>query len=66
MMKPLDIKLTSLNNLFEYERMSRSIDSIEDLATLRVVAKNAIKLYMAQQELLSNSPLLHALDPEEE
>lgn len=65
MMHPINVELTSLNNLFEYEKMSRSIDSIEDLATLRVVAKNAIKLYMAQQELLSQNPLSHLLDPEE-
>jgi hypothetical protein len=65
MVQPVEIELSCLSNLFEYEKMSRSIDSIEDLETLRIVAKNAIKLYIAQQELLSQTPLSHFLGPEE-
>lgn len=64
MMQPIDVELTSINNLFEYEKMSRSIDSIEDIDTLRSVAKNAIKLYMVQQELLSKTPQFNLVDPE--
>jgi len=64
MMQPIDVELTCINNLFEYEKMSRSIDSIEDIDTLRSVAKNAIKLYMVQQELLSKTPQFNLVDPE--
>jgi hypothetical protein len=53
-MDPDNIKLTSMNKLFEYERLSRNIDNIDDIGSLRNLAKSYIKLYFFQQEILSN------------
>lgn len=47
------IKLEDMSKLFEFEKMSRDIDSIEDLETLRNFAKSYIKLYLKQQEVVS-------------
>ena len=52
-MNPNDIDLESINKLFEYEKISRDIDSIEDIETLRNFAKSYIKLYFKQQEVIS-------------
>jgi hypothetical protein len=53
-MDPDTIKLTSLNKSFEYEKLSRDIDNIDDIKSLRNLAKSYIKLYFSQQEILSN------------
>jgi hypothetical protein len=65
-MELVDINFDSISNAFEYEKISRSIDSISDIETLRIIAKNAVKLYLAQQELLSQNPLHHLLSPDVE
>lgn len=48
------INLNSFAKLFEYEKLSREIDSCDDLDTLRKIAKSYVKLYFAQQETLSS------------
>jgi hypothetical protein len=53
-MNPNNIELENMNKLFEYEKLSRDIDSIEDIETLRNYAKSYIKLYLKQQEVISN------------
>lgn len=53
-MNPNKIELENVNKLFEYEKLSRDIDSIEDIETLRNYAKSYIKLYLKQQEVISN------------
>jgi hypothetical protein len=53
-MDPDSIKLTSMNKLFEYEKLSRDIDNIGDIQFLRNLAKSYIKLYFSQQEILCN------------
>lgn len=53
-MNPNNIELENVNKLFEYEKLSRDIDSIEDIETLRNYAKSYIKLYLKQQEVISN------------
>jgi len=53
-MDPNDIKLDDMNKLFEYERLSRAIDSCENLDELKKVAKSYIKLYMKQQEVVKD------------
>jgi len=50
---PDTITLDDLNHLFEYEKLSRDIDSIGDIEKLRNIAKSYIKLYMKQQEVVS-------------
>lgn len=52
-MDPTKIVLEDINHLFEYEKLSREIDSIEDIDTIKNFAKSYIKLYMKQQEVVS-------------
>ena len=53
-MDPDKIELDSISKLFEYEKISRDIDSIDDIETLRDLSKSYIKLYLSQQEAISN------------
>jgi hypothetical protein len=53
-MNPNDIELENMNKLFEYEKISRDIDSIDDIDQLRNFAKCYVKLYYKQQEVVSN------------
>jgi hypothetical protein len=53
-MDPNSITLENINKLFEYEKLSRDIDSINDIETLRNFAKSYLKLYLSQQEVISN------------
>lgn len=48
----LNIELKSINKLFECEKISRDIDSISDIETIRKFAKLYVKLYLKQQEIL--------------
>jgi hypothetical protein len=52
-MSPNDINLEDMNKLFEYEKLSRDIDSVDDINVLRNYAKSYIKLYLKQQEVVS-------------
>jgi hypothetical protein len=49
-----DIKLTNISKSFEYEKLSRDIDSIDDIDALKNLTKSYIKLYFQQQEVISN------------
>lgn len=53
-MDPENIKLTDITKSFEYEKLSRDIDSIDDIKILKSLAKSYIKLYFQQQEVISN------------
>lgn len=53
-MNPDEIKLESMSKNFEYERSSRAIDEIDTIDEIRNMAKSYLKLYMKQQEVLSN------------
>ncbi len=53
-MKPSDIDLENINKMFEYEKIARDIDSIDDIDVLKNFAKSYIKLYLKQQEVISN------------
>ena len=52
-MKPEDIILEDVNKMFEYEKLSRDIDSVDDIEVLKNYAKSYIKLYLKQQEVVS-------------
>lgn len=52
-MNPNEIELNTMSKSFEYEKISRDIDSIEDLDTLKDVAKSYLKLYFKQQEVIT-------------
>lgn len=49
-----NIQLTDISKSFEYEKLSRDIDNIDDISTLKNIAKSYIKLYFQQQEVISN------------
>jgi hypothetical protein len=52
-MDPNKVILEDFNKMFEYEKLSRDIDSIDDIETLKLFAKSYIKLYLKQQEVVS-------------
>lgn len=55
-MKSTDIELETMNKLFEYEKHSRVIDKL-DTNELREFAKLYCKLYLRQQEVISQFEL---------
>lgn len=56
-MKPEEINLDSVNKLFEYEKYSRYIDSL-NIEDCKKFAKLYCKLYLKQQEVISSMGLL--------
>ncbi len=52
-MEPEEIKLHSVNKLFEYEKHSRIIDNL-NIDELKKFSKLYCKLYLKQQEVISN------------
>lgn len=52
-MDPNSIQLEDVNKMFEYEKLSRDIDSVDDIEVLKNYAKSYIKLYLKQQEVVS-------------
>jgi hypothetical protein len=52
-MNPDKIILEDFNKMFEYEKISRDIDSIDDPEIIRNLAKSYAKLYLKQQEVIS-------------
>lgn len=51
-MQPADIQLETMDKLFEFEKVSRDIDNINDISVLKNLAKSYTKLYLKQQEVL--------------
>jgi hypothetical protein len=52
-MDPNEIILENINKLFEYEKLARDIDSIDDIVIVKDFAKSYVKLYLKQQEVVS-------------
>ena len=52
-MNPDQIQLEDVNKMFEYEKLSRDIDSVDDIEVLKNYTKSYIKLYLKQQEVVS-------------
>ena len=52
-MNPDDIKLESMGKSFEYEKVAREIDNIDDVKMLRKVAKSYVKLFLKQKETIN-------------
>ena len=52
-MKPEEVKLESINKMFEYEKHVRVIDSL-DFEELKNFAKLYCKMYLKQQEVISS------------
>ena len=53
-MDPDSIKLNDLSKNFEYTKACIEIDSIDDIYELKNISKAYMKLYMKQQEVLSD------------
>lgn len=53
-MDPDKITLENISKLFEYEKLARDIDSIDEIEVLRNYAKSYIKLYFKQQEVVAS------------
>jgi len=53
-MDPDKIELENLNKSFEYFKYALEIDNIDDVETLKNIAKSYYKLYLKQQEVLFN------------
>ena len=56
-MNPDTIELSNLNKSFEYIKLSNQIDSINNIEDLRNLAKCYFKLYLKQQEIVSEWPI---------
>jgi len=52
-MDPKEVELSSIDKLFEYEKHARLIDDL-DIEELKKFAKLYCKLYLKQQEVISN------------
>jgi hypothetical protein len=57
-MNPDEVTLENLNKNFEYVKFSNQIDTINDIEDLRNLAKCYFKLYLKQQEVLCQFPIL--------
>lgn len=52
-MDPTSITLEDINKLFEYEKIARDIDSIDDINIIKNFAKAYARLYLRQQEVVA-------------
>jgi hypothetical protein len=52
------IKLESISKLFEYEKISREIDSCNDIEKIKDIAKSFLKLHLYQEECISSLGIL--------
>lgn len=58
-MDPDKIQLENLSKSFEYYKFTSEIDSVDDIDTLRNIAKSYFKLYLKQQEVVSSLASVH-------
>lgn len=49
-----DLKLETISKLFEFEKISRELDSCTNIDLMRNLCKCYVKLYMKQQEVVSD------------
>jgi len=52
-MDPNNIELSNLTKSFEYAKFSNQIDNIDNIDDIRTLAKCYFKLYLKQQEIVS-------------
>ena len=53
MISPDNLELQNVNKLFEFEKISRELDTCTNVDLLRNLCKCYVKLYLKQQETLS-------------
>jgi hypothetical protein len=49
-----ELELESINKLFEFEKISREIDTCTNIELMKNLCKCYVKLYMKQQETISS------------
>jgi hypothetical protein len=49
-----NLKLETVSKLFEFEKISRELDSCTNIDLIRNLCKCYVKLYMKQEEVVSN------------
>jgi hypothetical protein len=49
-----ELQLESISKLFEFEKISRELDTCTNIDLMRNICKCYVKLYMKQQETLSS------------
>ena len=54
-MDPSDITLESTSKMFEYEKLSREIETCNDVETLKQMARSFVKLYLKHQEVAAQT-----------
>jgi putative heme degradation protein len=52
-MNPDSIELSNLTKSFEYAKFSNQVDNIDDMNDLKTLVKCYFKLYLKQQEIIS-------------
>ena len=58
-MNPDDIQLTSIAKSFEYEKLAREVDTIDDIKLVKDMLKSYIKLYLKQKETFSSIAMMN-------
>ena len=58
-MNPDDIQLTSIAKSFEYEKLAREVDTIEDIKLVKDMLKSYIKLYLKQKETFTSIAMMN-------
>ena len=53
-MDPDKISLENMSKSFEYFKVSSEIDKVEDIDQIKTIAKSYYKLYLKQQEVISD------------
>ena len=53
-----DVKLESVSKLFEFEKISREIDSCDDIESLKNISKCYAKLYFGLEEFIQKINLV--------
>ena len=58
-MNPNDIQLTSVAKSFEYEKLAREVDTIDDIRVVKEMLKSYIKLYLKQKETFTSIAMMN-------
>ena len=58
-MNPDDIQLTSVAKSFEYEKLAREVDTIDDIEDVKKMLKSYIKLYLKQKETFTSIAMMN-------
>ena len=53
-MNPDNIELDNLSKIFEYEKISRELESCTNIDLLKNICRCYVKLYLKQQETLTS------------